>query len=515
MNNSTNKKIDIRKYYKMLWKRKYLIIFPFVGILSVSIWYAFKQKPIYECYATIQIGKPKLMSRELSRITPQISAIERFDILKGKILSKENLSTIIKKLNLKNNPKIKNDAKAIQAEYKDLSLDEIMTELLINRLKKQISIFTKRNSFITITARGGNRNHVYLIVKTLSEEFINSVIEEEYDSMRDLIEFNAQQLKIYEKKLNDSEAKLNEYEQLFNSKPTERSLISSKLKLDQYNLMLDALNDEIARKKGELNELDITLTEKGYDYNFPSSSNLNNLASQYITAGEKISMDDINLSSQDVNVIWSIEKIDLLRRQIIEEIKNIARSKLAIKDDNLFQLIVLEEIVKRDLALLRKISDRFALSIEKHGNVLAQRPEQEVSLDKLKQEVDVNREIYNTFLKQSQASFIVEEMQKREASYKFKIVEPPVKPMGRANSRKKVAAIGALFGVLVSFGLFTLFEYLDNSFTDITEIEDYLQLPVVGTVARLNFLCKPKTKYILYLAIAICSIFFIVYIVIK
>lgn len=515
MNDNINKKRYFRKYYRNLIRRKYIIMLPFITILSLSILYAFYQKPLYESSTTILIGKPKLMSEKLSRIATQIDGIETFDNLKREMLSHKNLIEIIKKLNLKENDKVRSNAKAIQLEYPDLSLEKIMEKLLIEKLKKQINVISRGKNSVTITAKGDDRDYVYSLVKTVSELFMNQIIEYEYESINQLAEFNIGQLKIYDDKLKESEAKLKQYEQLLNINPKESSSTSSKPKLEQYNSMLYSLEEEITQKRAELNEIDLKLEEKGYNSNFPTSRNLINLASQYITTGKKLSNDMNQFRLTNVDDLWLDEKISVLRQQLIGEIRNIARSKLSIKDEKIFQLVVLKEIMKRDFDVLKKISYKIIQLIEKYKDEIAQKQEQEVKIAKLRREVAVTRNIYNTFLEQSQGLFIGEELQRLQESYKFKIIEPASKPIERANSRKKTVFIGCFLAALVSFALFSLFEYLDDSFTDLDEIEKYLQLPVIGTVSKLNYFANFNNKIILYLAIPTIIIIFCLYIFIR
>jgi len=498
MNKNANT-VDVRKYYRKVIRRKYLIILPFIVIVSFSFYTAIHQKPLYESSTTILVAERRVASNNLGRLVQRVEQDIRLDILMNVILSPTNLNRLVRKVNLIADDKLIKKAKIIQSKYPDLLYDDIIEKLLLEELKKQITISTRKN-FLKITVEGKNRENVYLIAKTLAELSMDHILENEYESIKQSIEFSTQQLQVYEKKLRDSEIKLESYQQELAVNPDKNSPISFSSELKQLNSMLSSLKGEIAQKRNELNEMDSKLKEKDLDYNFPISKNLSNLESQYIMTGKRLLKDEIQFSLNDPNVVKQNQQIDWLRRQMIAEIRDIVSSHLTINDDEIIQLIVLKEMAKRDLELLKGEKYGLLNLIKKQEDEAAQKPIQEAKLAKLKRDVETNREIYDAFLKQSQGSFIGEALQRREAAFKFEIIEPANKPMERANSRIKIVIIGGFIALIVGFALFSIVEFLDNSFMDIDEIENYLQLSVLGAIPKLNYLNKSRKKIVLLLA---------------
>ena len=84
--------------------------------------------------------------------------------------------------------------------------------------------------------------------------------------------------------------------------------------------------------------------------------------------------------------------------------------------------------------------------------------------------------------------------------------------MERSNSRKKTVFIGGFLALMVSFGILSLFELLDNSFTDVDEIISYLQLPVLGTIPKINYLNKSRINVAIPFIIVIFAIMMIIFI---
>ena len=109
-----------------------------------------------------------------------------------------------------------------------------------------------------------------------------------------------------------------------------------------------------------------------------------------------------------------------------------------------------------------------------------------MTLERLQDKVSSNRKIYQMFLDQSQAAQIQEAAYRTAAEGKFKIMEPamlPLRPM--SPNRRRLALLGCVMGTLLGFSLIFLVEYLDHSLTTVEEVEQYLGLPVLGTIPRM------------------------------
>lgn len=504
MKNNINISFNPRKYFKKLMLRKYMVVIPFILICAASVWLAMKQKPYFESSTTIHIDEPQFISRNLDRIALNATSNEEIDVLKRVLLGRQNLVELINKLNLKENNNLKGQTQAIQAQYPHLSFDEILENLLVENLREQISIKPSRNNFLTITAESDDQDKAYMLVKTMSELFMNQVIENDNDRINQLIDFNAQQLRIYEAKLKNSEEKLERYEQSLINVSNNGSAVSSRADLEKYNALLNSINEDSAQKRNELERLKLKLTKGNFEYFFPVSENLINLESQYRTLGQKILNEKIQAPVLVLN--GNNEEVDILRRQISKEIRDIVSTSLNIEKDDIFRSVILAEMTKRDLDVLNNNKQRLINLINEHNSAIAQKPIQEATLTKYRNEVETNWDMYNTFLKHSQGSYIGEALQKREADYKFKIIEPATRPMERTNSRKKIVIIGGLLAMLVSLSIFSIAELLDNSFSEIEEIENYLQLSVLGAVPNIKFLNKSRTRVAVSAALVIVTI---------
>ena len=140
-----------------------------------------------------------------------------------------------------------------------------------------------------------------------------------------------------------------------------------------------------------------------------------------------------------------------------------------------------------DLDFLQRKKKMLQKTLDYYRQSLAQGPSRELTLNRLQNEVNANREIYQMLLQQTRGSEIEEALQRTAAEFKFKIVEPaimsikPVKP-----NRLKLVIMGIGLGIAIGIGIIFLLEYMDHSFKNVEDVEKYLNLPVLGTIPRIE-----------------------------
>jgi capsular polysaccharide biosynthesis protein len=82
---------------------------------------------------------------------------------------------------------------------------------------------------------------------------------------------------------------------------------------------------------------------------------------------------------------------------------------------------------------------------------------------------------------------MAENLERKQQGEQFKILDParlpekPIKP-----DRNKILLVGAVLGLAVGLGLTWFRESMDQSFHTVSEVENYLELPVIATIPNLN-----------------------------
>lgn len=113
----------------------------------------------------------------------------------------------------------------------------------------------------------------------------------------------------------------------------------------------------------------------------------------------------------------------------------------------------------------------------------------------MKREVDSNRVLYDTL----QASIKQQGVTEQSQSVNIWVIKKASLPTAPSKPNKKLnLMVGLLLGVLSGVGFAFLIEYLDNTITNVRQIEEELGLTVLGSIQELKGKDKSIDTYVLY-----------------
>ena len=482
----TNKNIDIREYWQLIWRRKFIFVIPFIVALSIGIALSYITKPVYQSSTVVRVSQGRLLSGAMQRLVPGVTAQERLNNLRRLITSHGYLKRLIETLNLLNDPEILIEAEKNQDQYPDLTINEIAEILWIDRLKRFLAIRELGTDFIQIIALGNTPDMAFNFAKTLTQIFIDESLRNEVGGIRGALEFSSEQLTIYKKKLQESEENLRKYKEgIVRDEFDNQSTISANL--DQVKTMLTSTDIELREARERLHFLRSRMNESSINIKSPNNKLLKNLKTQLLEAILKLSELMLNNSWQDVNVLKINLEIENLREGIRKEIETEIKSKYPVGNGSNLDLIVQKEIASIDVDFLRRKRDALSNLIQFYKTILSKGPSREMTLSRLQSEVEANRQIYQTLLQQTRGSEIEEALQRTAAEFKFKIIEPAIKPAKPIKpNRIKMILMAVLVGSGIGAGLIFLLEYTDHSFKKVEDVEQYLNLPVLGTISKIE-----------------------------
>ena len=210
---------------------------------------------------------------------------------------------------------------------------------------------------------------------------------------------------------------------------------------------------------------------------------LNNLKAQLLEAQIELSKLMLKYSWQDVKVLKTSSEIEDLQNKIRNEIEREIKSNHSFGDSDNIDLIVQKEIAAMDIEFLKRKRDTLSDLVQPFKRRVTKGPSRDMTISRLEREVTANREIYQTLLQQTRGSEIEEALQKTSAEFKFRIVEPAIKPIKPIKpSRIRIIIMSFVLGTAIGFGLISLLEMTDHSFKKVETVEKFLKLPVLGTM---------------------------------
>ncbi|HEY9447399.1 MAG TPA: GNVR domain-containing protein [Burkholderiales bacterium] len=118
-------------------------------------------------------------------------------------------------------------------------------------------------------------------------------------------------------------------------------------------------------------------------------------------------------------------------------------------------------------------------------NQVATAPQMDTELARLRQEVEQNRQLYNTFRNTQTTTQISEAAQSTELGAAVVLVEAASKPLEPVRPNKvKILALAFILGCGIGGAGLLLTEFSDTSFRSVEDVEKLMGLKVLGTVPR-------------------------------
>jgi len=187
--------------------------------------------------------------------------------------------------------------------------------------------------------------------------------------------------------------------------------------------------------------------------------------------------------------------INQLRDRINEEIKKICNSKYANLDMNERIQLTNYTTTLFDLHLLETKKYSLNHEIEKITNRTAENTSEELTLSKLRENVAINKKIYNMFVEQNQGVLIEESMRQADATSRFKIIEAPFIPLESVGvSKKMILLVTLVLGMGLGMSAVYLRELLDKSIPTVQEAEELFDIPVLGVMPYIDFAVQKRSK---------------------
>lgn len=105
----------------------------------------------------------------------------------------------------------------------------------------------------------------------------------------------------------------------------------------------------------------------------------------------------------------------------------------------------------------------------------------------LARDAKVNEGIYNRLLQRLETAKITQRLQASKEGTKYTIIDPPRVPLAPIKPNRAIIAItGMVLGGLLGFGLVIALELLDKSFIDVEEAKEFLGVPLLGAISKIN-----------------------------
>lgn len=480
--------IHLRDYLRIISKRRFIVVCFFIITVALVLLGTFTATPQYEASTQLLIEKnevnpdPLTSSYVSSRFDPEFLETQ-FQIIKGfnvckKVVAKLSLDvkyaeyfidppsnflffdTVKKWLQ-----EISQSSTPSQQPIEDKDTLTLADEIA-DYLSEEISVKPVRNSrIVNISFMAENPVLAKMIVNTLAKAYMEEIMAFSTSSTEYTIKWMSEKAGEELAKLEKSEKSLQEYMRANDIVTVENKITVIPEKLAEFG----SQHSKAEAKRKELESIYDDIKTIGLN-NYSELATLPLIASNqsYLTLLGKIQVADQKIV--ELSKKYGHKHPVMIRakdeRQSLEEEKNKEVERLV-------------KSIKKELDQNISNESNLANLLDKTKNEAMNLNEKFIQYGILKRDVDTNRTLYNSLLKQVKEQNITQQTKSVNIWIvaEAKTPEKPAKPKKLLN-----VLLGIIVGVFGGIGLAFFIEYLDNTVKNPADAENRLGLTVLGVV---------------------------------
>jgi polysaccharide chain length determinant protein (PEP-CTERM system associated) len=476
-----------RSYIEVVFRRKWLFLVPVIVFVSVSIGMGFVLPPRYRSEAILGLKEEQSSNPHLKGVTAVTPVKDRLPVIREKLSSRSRLVSVIRSLGL--DAQLKND----------WGMEE-----LIGSMRSSIGVdMRSTGNFFCIWCEHYDPVTCQKIVELLTDLFIKENLDIEKRETSIGIEFLESQRSIYRQKLEESEKNLTTFKQenqrilsiaaarelgeklgvsdaaninVLRFTNYQVNLVESRIKLQELMTGQEQLKQElkrtdkyvIAERIQEINpivrELKKTLVDKRIELH-------------------KLKLDSTENHPLVQQLQQQIEKTQEELEKMTEE--TVKQETRAINPN--YQQVE-REIGKTDaeIASLKKRLEITELYMKDFHREIQQIPETERKMTDLQRSYGIYNRRFLDLTEKLETAKITERLETIEKGVRFEIYERPRVPIQPFKpNRKAIALIGLVSGIFFGGALVFVAEATDHSFSEISQLRQAIDLPILGAVSRI------------------------------
>ncbi|MFP4000008.1 MAG: GumC family protein [Desulfobacterales bacterium] len=484
--------IDVLKKYMNLLLNRYRLIAVCVFIaVSAGFFFYLSQPKIYESSASIIYQEQRINP---SRFSPDESRQmrEMVNTVAQQVMSRGNLENMIKNYSFYQNPE------------RDPSMEE-----LIARARENINVTMQRDrgNVFSVSFQGKDPSTVMDVTNWLASKFIEENLRVREERARETSTYIHNELGMAKERLNKKEAEMRDYKlKHYNEMPDQRAANMSRLNALQeqfqalqtniYNLEQTRLlmSEQLEIRRGLQDEETAAAEAAGEGPESTTAqelaearSSLNDLLDRYTSEHPQVKRQQQRISRIEARLETERRQQTGTEQQELPGIGDAEETVVAERDAELLsrQDTRIGELAGRireidvNLSTLRKESDNILMQIGNYQKWVEAAPIREAEWASLTRDYEELRDYHDELLSQSLGAEAAESLEISQKGSQFKVVDPafmPKTPVKGTFLKILLASIaaGLAAGGGIAFGL----EFMNTSFKDAKEVENFLQLPV-------------------------------------
>jgi polysaccharide chain length determinant protein (PEP-CTERM system associated) len=464
---------ELYAYLHGLWRYRWsaLLIGWLVAILGWIGVYALPNE--YSAKAVVHIDATSIMQPLLRGLSIDTNPQDEINVMTRVLLSRDNLLSVLRETDM--------DLGANSQEERENLVIQLVKKIKLNNISTRKS----RSRIYEISYSSNSAQQAYAVVSTL----LNTLIENTLNSGRsDTVmaeEFLDEQIREYEKRLADSEARMAEFKKKnVGFMPDEKGGYFASLRRAQEDI--DSTKSALRQAKQRYSELRKQLT--GESPTLGSSSYARSTAAKLRKYREQLADLLTQFTEEHPDVQALRARIDNLQNGGADD----GSASLDQPDDesgNEYNPVYQELKVQESQARIEVSTLQITLAEKQQKLEDLQRsidiiPQVEADLAKLNRDYSITKERYLSLVERRESARMAQKVEQSNNDVVFRVVDAPVVPLLPSGPNRPLLLAGVLVVALgAGVGWTILMFLLYPTFVDYKQLKKMIDLPVLGAIS--------------------------------
>jgi len=442
--------MGIQDLLDALIRKWYWVSMPLIFFVLAGIWFYVVTPRAYEATTLILVQSQEIPQNYVQS-TISSGVEEQVRTLYQEVLSRSNLETIIKEMNL----------------YTRERGTGTPMDILVASLRKKITL-TKNDeqlgkvSSFSITTRGAKPKEVADVTNRLASDFIDSNLKLRASQATETTAFLQKQLEELKALLSQQEAKVQEYRNQYIGKLPDQ-LQSNISTITSLQTRLESLQSSLTEAMNR--KLTIQSQLSRAEAGTPGTSS---------QRGQRLSDLKNQLDEMKTKYTPDYPEIKRLENQIAELEKHPEKSSSGRVDPQVADMRTQLNNANFEVDALRKDSERLKAQIEQYQERVEETPKREQDLAGITRDYNITQQNYQRLLDRFYEAKRSEDMEKRQQGQQFRVLdyaEPPQTPV--SPNPMRIALIFLALGLGTGAGIIVMLEMLDSTVKGVKQLEGW------------------------------------------
>lgn len=499
---SADASVGLSQYPRMFWRRRGVILFSAAIVFCAAVVALIFIPEEFEASTVLSIEDRRLLSREVEQVLGGWSAPstsykrdeERMAKINGRIRSRPFLEQVARTLKVIDDPKLRQGALKARESTPELPVEDAIMSQVVNSIGSRIRLKTTGSGLYVITVRDYSPRNAQLLAQWISELYIDVTLQKEMEQIRAVRAFGSDQLRIYEQQLRNSEEALRRYQgSLIGQRLSTGAVDGSNLTAAEAAYRRVSDESTLANTRARVAAREATqagLTAE--DSRVTTNPNVRATAEQLVSALDRISL-SASPGADPTAATTARNAVASTRAELYRGVEQEVRKLYGDRPPEVQRVLSAALFARLDADAQTEVVGRLRSAIENYKRQAQTAPGSELTVQRLQDEVDKNRQLLESFRAQMTSSDISQAAESTKLGLRMEILDPaqlPTYPV--APERNKILLMALLIGPLLGIGVALLMELTDPTLRSLDDIRRVAPEVILGTIPLID--AKPSEQ---------------------